>query len=714
MKNFLNSACSLSILFIALFGVSVDTKGQIPDYLTPFNENKNICIDHSACGKYHNHLRFQSEDKQTSLNYDILSYDLFLDWRELLLFGKNDSIFFTAIQTIQLQIIEDNTKVIILDAGDLIINSIFIDGDLLTDEVFNTDKTLEIEFPEFKNANEIVEIVINYEIERSYKRGLYYFPKGEVRFQGREYMVEENIAYTFGQPEVSRYWMPCNDNPNDKALTSIAIKVPEDYTALSNGYLDSLYTNPDFDNIHGGYSIYYYKSNEPISTYLMVAVASKYVHFSDEYIRVSNPTESVPVDYYVWQVDYDGDFTKGDKRDAKRSLQQNPEMLKLFAELFVEFPYDNYGIVALEPVWYGGMEHPNMVTINRSWLTGSGELGLAHEAAHQWLGNLITCATWQDIWINEGGASWCEALWLEHRNNDPYAYRFLISQHARHYLNKKTAHHVTPYGISTDSIFIHGVISYSKSGFIYNMLHYYFGREKFLEFIRVLMHDYRFAPISTAEFRDALIKFSPDDEPFIVEFFEHWLYSPGHPVFKIDYNVNEISESDYAIDLTISQVQNPSIFREYYISQVPLLFYKDGIIQKRYEYIHQSRQMIVGINTDFIPDSVSIDWSELLFSIDQGVSSVRTIGFTNEQISVTPNPIVGGGTFQLTFDLTNAAQSRIYIVNALGQEVSEIKSGMLQSGNYQFNIPTSELSSGSYTLVFDFDGRIVAKQVVVL
>ena len=179
----------------------------------------------------------------------------------------------------------------------------------------------------------------------------------------------------------------------------------------------------------------------------------------------------------VWQVDYDGDFTKGDAYDAKNSLLLNPDMLKLFSELFIEFPYDSYGIVAIEPVWYGGMEQPNMVTINRVWLKGIAEIGLAHEVAHQWIGNLITCATWQDIWINEGGASWCEALWLEHRNDDPYSYRFLISNHARHYLNNKIAHYVTPYGISTDSVFIHGVVIYSKAGFIYNMLHYYFGRE---------------------------------------------------------------------------------------------------------------------------------------------------------------------------------------------------------------------------------------------
>ena len=170
MKNFLNSAFTLSFIFIAFFGVSVDTKGQIPDYLTPFNENKHICTD--ACAKYHNHLRLQSEEELTTLNYDVLRYDLFLDWRELLLFGKNDSIFFSAIQTIQLQITEDDTKIIELDAGDMIINSVFIDGVLLTDNSFNTDTKLRIEFPQSKNKNEIVEIVINYEINRSYRYGI--------------------------------------------------------------------------------------------------------------------------------------------------------------------------------------------------------------------------------------------------------------------------------------------------------------------------------------------------------------------------------------------------------------------------------------------------------------------------------------------------------------------------------------------------------------
>ncbi|PKL85090.1 MAG: hypothetical protein CVV22_09695 [Ignavibacteriae bacterium HGW-Ignavibacteriae-1] len=712
MKNFLNFTCTLSIIFIAFLGVSADTKGQIPDYLTPFDENKHICTE--ACGKYYNHLRLQSEDELTTLNYDVLRYDLFLDWRDLLLFGKNDSIFYKAVQTIQLQIAEDGTKIIELDAANMIINSVYIDGVLLTDDELYTDTKLEIVFPESKNKNEIVEIVINYEINRSFRYGISFFKKGEVRYNGRNYLVEENLAYTFGEPEISRYWMPCNDIPSDKALTSVAIKVPEGYTGLAHGYLDSLYTNPDLDNVNGGYSIYYYRSNEPISTYLMVAVASKYKHFSDEYIRVSNPADTVPIDYYVWQVDYDGDFTKGDARDAKKVLSPNPEMLELYSKLFVEFPYDNYGIVAIEPVWYGGMEQPNMVTINRNWLTGTGEIGLAHEAAHQWIGNLITCATWQDIWINEGGASWCEAFWLEHRNDDPYAYRFMISNHARHYLNNKVAHHVTPYGISTDSVFIHGVVTYSKAGFIFNMLHYYFGREKFLEFLRVVMNDYRFEPISTEELKNAMVKFSPDDESFIVEFFEHWLYSPGHPVFKIDYEVSEIGESDYAIDLSISQVQNPTIFREYYISKVPLLFFKDGIAQKRYEYIHNQRQMFIGVSTDFIPDSVSLDWSELLFSIEGGASSIRTVGLSNEQISVSPNPLASGGIFNLTFDLPNAAQSRIYLVDALGREVSEIKSGMLESGNYQFNIPTINLLPGAYTLVFDFDSKIVVKRVVVL
>lgn len=714
MKNFLNFVVFTCIIIFLLIGSSVYSIGQIPDYLTPNHEAKHICFDHTSCSRYHQHDRFQSENNLPTRNYDVLNYDIFLDWQFSLLYGSKDSIFFSAIQRIKLRITEDDTRQIELDAVDLIIDSIKVDGEIHIAEEFTTAEFLDIEFATSKEFDEIVELEIHYRIDRKYTHGFFFYKKGPVQIGQREFLVEENLAYTFGQPEVSRFWMPCNDRPSDKAFASVAIKVPEGYTALSNGYLDSLYISPEFDNIHGGHSIYYYIHKEPISTYLMVAVASVYKHFSDEYTRISNPEESVPLDYYVWQSDYDGDFSKGDQYDAKRSLSLNPDMLKFFSEMFGEFPYDSYGIVALEPVWYGGMEHPNMVTINRSWLRGNGEIGLAHEAAHQWIGNMITCATWQDIWINEGGASWCEALWYEHRNQDTNAYRFLISQHSRHYLNNVRAHNVAAYGISTDSIFIYGVVSYSKSGFIYNMLHYYFGRENFLSFMQFLFDKYYFSAISTEDFKISLVEFFPDDELFITDFFEHWLYSPGHPIFKIDYDITTIAENDYQINLTIDQTQNPEKFRDYYISRVPLLFYKDGLVQKRYEYIHRSRQMFAGVNTDFIPDSVSIDWTELLFSLDEGITSVHSRDLSGEQITITPNPILSGNMFSLAFDAKQSAQTNINLVDVLGRHVMEIKSGFTEIGNHYYNIPTSGLSPGSYTIIISLDGAVVAKRLVVL
>lgn len=703
----MNNNIKILVMGAVLLMISPVLFSQIPGFMTPEDYNKHICVSHESCRKYHNHAALQAKGEPLMRNYDALRYDLYLDWYETLLHGSPNNAIFWGIQTVTIVFDSNEVTSVEFDAVDMLVDSVLNAEGVALDFV-NDGLKLTVKLTEPGNMGEEAKYKIYYRVSRTYNWGFNVYPKGEYEIFGRMHNVEENIAYTFGQPEVSRYWMPCNDHPHDKALSSIAIRVPYEYTALSNGRIDSV-----LHSEAAGYKTYYYSSHEPISTYLMVAVASVYKNFSDEYIRVSDNTQRVPINYYVWQSDYDGDFMMGSAYDAKRSLSLNPEMLTLFSRYFGEFPYESYGIVAIEPVWYGGMEHPNMVTINRQWLRGWGEIGLAHEAAHQWIGNMITCATWQDIWINEGGASWCEALWYEHRHSDSNQYRFLISNHGRQYLNHQTSWRVPIWGIPSDSVFIHSRVSYSKAAFVYNMLHYYFGRENFFSFMRYFMADNYFSSVSTKNFEESLVKYFPEDEKFIGEFFRNWIYSPGHPTYRIDYDISPGDEGTYSISLEISQVHTNANYPEVYISRVPLLFYKDGEISAKYYYLHDERSHSITYRTNFIPDSIVIDRSEVLYKEEPGAASVRSELSGVSCLTLSPNPVHAGVGIGVEFEVVRTGNASIRIFDELGRVVLEHNAGQLEAGNYKFTLPSHGINSGIYSIVVSAGEQVLTGRVVV-
>ncbi len=695
------------LVLAAVFSlISPDLFSQVPGFLLPDDYGKHICVSHELCRKYHNYGLFQAKGEPLRRNYNVVRYDLYLDWYETLLHGGPENAIFWGIQTVQIEFDSNDVSSVEFDAVDMKIDSV-MDGKGSSLDFTYAGGKLSVKLIEVGNIGNVAVVQIYYSVARNYNWGFNVYQKGEYEVFGRKHNIEENIAYTFGQPEVSRYWMPCNDHPHDKALSSIAIRVPYEYTALANGRIDSvLYSE------HAEYKTYYYSSHEPISTYLMVAVASVYKHFSDEYIRVSDSLQRVPINYYVWQSDYDGDFTKGSLHDAKRSLSLNPAMLSLFSGYFGEFPYESYGIVAIEPVWYGGMEHPNMVTINRQWLRGYGEIGLAHEVAHQWIGNMITCATWQDIWINEGGASWCEALWYEYRHKDSSQYRFLISNHARHYLNHPASWRVPVWGIASDSVFIHSRVSYSKSAFIYNMLHYYFGREHFFAFLRDFMAENYFGAVTTKNFEDALVKYFPDEEAFIGEFFRDWVYSPGHPTYRVDYDVSPIDGGSYNLRFNISQVHEANSVPDVYISRVPLLFYKDEKIVEKYFYLHDKRRHEFDVEIGFVPDSVVIDRSEVLYRLVPGMTSIRTELAGAPGLVLLPNPVYAGAGIGVEFEVARSSSVGIWLFDELGRVVLEFSMGFLEEGNYRYTLPSQGIASGVYNVVVSAGELILTGRVV--
>jgi aminopeptidase N len=198
--------------------------------------------------------------------YKVISYDLTLDWRQMF---ETHSLDYTGLQKILLELTGMATSVA-LDAATMGIDSIRLNGTpVLPVPTITSGSLLKVTLPtNLRTTGSRIQLDINY--HKDELRGVYFYQKGDIG--SWEDTTVEDIASTFSEPTLAHYWMPCNDRPDNKAESQISIIVPDGIMGLSNGELISK------ESFSPTSSIWHWKSDEPIATYLMVADASKFVH----------------------------------------------------------------------------------------------------------------------------------------------------------------------------------------------------------------------------------------------------------------------------------------------------------------------------------------------------------------------------------------------------------------------------------------------------
>ncbi len=250
------------------------------------------------------------------------------------------------------------------------------------------DDALSIQLPTIVAASESVAINIYY-------HGISTF-QGEYDGGGVYFSSPDHVA-TISQPNFARTWFPCNDNPSDKATSTMSITVDSHLTAVSNGILKQISRQEKFKT-------YTWETRYPTATYLISFAVAPYLEYSDWYTALNG--DSMKVTYYVFPEDSD---------KAKKDFYNTTKILSIFARMFGEYPFMNekFGLVEVDGELT--MENQTICSIQRSEITGDQqyESTIVHEIAHQWLGNLVTPATWNDIWLNEGFATYAEALYRE-------------------------------------------------------------------------------------------------------------------------------------------------------------------------------------------------------------------------------------------------------------------------------------------------------------
>lgn len=356
----------------------------------------------------------------------------------------------------------------------------------------------------------------------------------------------EPVIYTLSEPTYAPTWWPCKDLTTDKFTHEMEVTVPSELTVATNGTLMETEKHGD------GNKTFYWKSTYPITTYLVSLAIGKYDQWSDTYTSLDGSKE-MPVIYYAYP-----SYTEKAKKDWKITVK----MIEFYSELFGEYPFidEKYGMVMFG--WFSGaMEHQTLTSMGYTLVTGDGayEYVIAHELAHQWYGDAVSPESWKDIWLNEGFASYSEALWEEHLNGKEALEKYMVKEDYGYFLGTV----YDPKG------FIFGSTVYQKGSWVLHMLRGVVGDSTFFKILRTYYDKYKYKTANTYQFQEVCENISGIDLDF---FFDQWvLKGTGRPEYEFSWKVEDFQgqkDTDfYTLRINVEQKQ-----KDYDVFKMPIRF----------------------------------------------------------------------------------------------------------------------------------------------
>ncbi len=478
------------------------------------------------------------------------------------------------------------------------------------------------------------------------------------------------VLWTLSEPYGAKGWWPCKQDLIDKIDSiDIFIKHPEKYKAASNGLLVSETTN-------SGQTLTHWRHQYPIPAYLIAIAVTNYAVYKDD-------PEGLDFDIvnYVYPEDLD---------DTKGLTAVTPGIMKLYNELFEIYPFakEKYGHAQFG--WGGGMEHTTM-TFMGGWSRGL----IAHELAHQWFGNKITCGSWEDIWLNEGFATYLDGLVYEKFDGEA-----VFSQWRKAVVNNVTA---LPSGSTfvADTTSVSRIfdsrLTYRKGAMIVHMLRYKLGDEAFFKGVQNYLADPQLA-FAYAKTRDLQRHLEAVADTSLDEFFKDWFYGEGYPEYEVVWSQNN---ADELIHFQVSQQQShPSV--SFFEMPLPVtVIGTSGESEKLRLEVSENNQ-VFSVQLNFKVASVQIDPESHLIS-----GNNRTVLGLDEEslqdiISIFPNPVAD----ELTINSNGLINIRkISIYNILGEKVFE-------RSNPDARIDVQKLDFGVHLVWIDTDQGSLHKTIL--
>lgn len=485
------------------------------------------------------------------------------------------------------------------------------------------------------------------------------------------------VMWTLSEPYGAKDWWPCKNASTDKADSiDIRITYPARYHSSSNGLL----ANQTESN---GMRTDYWKHRYPIAAYLVAIAVTDYV---TDYDSVRIGTIMLPVRMYAYPSHTA--YFKQATAIAKGCLQKFSELFGLYPFISESYGQTQFGVG-------GGMEHQT-----NSFIGANGTHLVAHELGHQWFGDKVTCGNWQDIWLNEGFATYMQAIYVE--NFEPVANLQGLIDAVRNIV-------VSAPGGSlkvNDTVKIERIfdnrLTYNKGFYVVHMLRWRLGDTLFFRAMRQYLSDPRLA-YGTAVTADLQRNIEAVSGQNFTDFFKSWYEGEGFPSYQVQWAQTTSNQITINIAQTTS---HPSV--PFYAMPVPIRFSSRGkdttVVLSN---IKNNQQFVV--NPGFAADTAVFDPKGWLLSANNSVTKVARIVRSDYQVRVLRNPLQG----DIILSIANPAgkKASLQLLNAAGQ-LLYTKDVVLNGMDIIVNIPASHLPQGIYLLNITGDGMHVVKRLI--
>jgi aminopeptidase N len=494
-------------------------------------------------------------------------------------------------------------------------------------------------------------------------------------------------VWSLSQPYGARDWWPCKDHPIDKAdSVEIRVRCPSGLLVGANGTLVGVEDHGD------GTSSWIWSERYPISTYLVSIAVTNYARFSNWYHYAA--TDSMEILNFVLPEHWE---------DAQASLPRTIRMLEIYAQLFGEYPFitEKYGHAEFGRG--GAMEHQTMTST-----TTFNENTIAHELAHQWFGDMITCASWQDLWLNEGFATYAEALYRE-AEYGPADYTDFMA------LTLGSAQTAEGTLFVQDTTTVRALFAYprvyAKGASVLHMLRGVLGDSLFFASLRAYAADprLRFSTATTADFQEVCEATSGLN---LDAFFMQWVFGERYPVYQLSWSA-EATAAGYDVRVTIDQTTgtaNPPFFA------MPVELRMEGMGQDttvRVQHTFSGQGFIV--QTGFEPEEVSLDPDNWILKEVREGSSLLPVRVALAQNY--PNPFNPGTSIQ--FDIPGRASVTLEVMDLLGRHVATLAEGTFEPGTHTVRWDGTGsgghvLASGIYVYRLRTGGTVASRHMLLL
>lgn len=611
--------------------------------------------------------------------FDVLNYKIFVNIRNCFISPYPKS--FTGSVEVRFRV-DSTLNSIELNAVNtsITVNSVGLSAVSYT----HTNNILTVNLDRTYNPGETTAILINY---------------SHANVSDQAFNASGGMVFTDCEPEGARKWFPCYDKPGDKATLDLTAKVPANARLGSNGRLnDSLVTG---DTIY-----YHWISRDPISTYLIVMSAKVNYNLDIVYWhKISNPADSVPIRFY---------YNQGENPSTIK--QKIIPMMTYYSQKFGEHAFEKNGFATLNSQFaWGGMENQTLTSLcPNCW----SENLVSHEFGHQWFGDLITCGTWADIWLNEGFATYLEALWLE--NIQGYsAYKSDIVSDASGYLsgNPGWPMYNPDWAIVTpgNNELFNTAITYYKGACVLHMMRYTLGDSVFFDALNSYATDsaggFKYNNSVTDDFSSKVSSIAGQDMSW---FIDEWVKEPNHPVYQNYYNFTQAGGGLWNAKFTARQTQTNTVFHKMpVVLKIGFSSGLDTLIRVMndvnnqlfvFTFNRQPVSLVFDPNNDIVLKQAS-----LILGIANDENGIP-LNFSLSQNY--PNPFNPNTIIVYELGISNYVTLKVY--NSLGKEVATLVNQRQNAGRYEVEFNAGNFESGVYYYKMESGNFVETKKMMIL